>query len=99
MYRRHAAVLLHELFLGAVHLQRHACLVERHTNNAALHGQCFHDALTDPPYGIGDELKTAGLIELFRSLHQSHVALVDEVGEGNALMLILLCNGNYKTKV
>ncbi len=90
MYRRHAAVFLHELLLRAVHLQCHTCLIEGYADDAAFHSQSLHDALSDPPYGIGDELKAAGLIKFLGCLDQSHVALVNEVGERDALVLVLL---------
>ena len=50
----------------------------------------LQDGLTDPPYGVGDELKASGLIELLGGLDQPEVALVDQVRQGEPLVLVLL---------
>src|SRR5688572_18174221 len=38
-------------------------LILRKTNQPALLCQCLEDRLTDPPYRIGDEFETFGLIK------------------------------------
>ena len=78
-------------------LQTH--LVEGHAHDAALFADGLQDALTNPPNGVGDELKAAGFVELLCGFHQADVALVDEVVERHALVLILLRHRHHKAQV
>ena len=94
-----AFVLLLKLVEHLVDLVVGAHLVERHFHDAALLGNGLQNALANPPHGIGDKLETSGLIESFGSLDESHVALVDEVGEAHTLILILLGHRNNKAQI
>ena len=96
---RLALVLLLELGEGLVDLVQGAHLVQRETHDAALLGQCLEDALADPPHGVGDELEAAGLVELLGGLDQAEVALVDQVGQADALVLVLLGYGDDEPEV
>ena len=97
--RRLALILLLELREGFVDLVERSYLVERQTHDTALLGQCLQDRLTDPPHGIGDELEAAGLVELLGGLDQAEVALVDQVGQADALVLVLLGDGDDEPEV
>ena len=44
----------------------------------------MHNRLPDPPHGIGDKLDTPRGIETFGCLDETDVALINEVGEGEA---------------
>ena len=97
--RRRALVLLLEAGERLVDLVQRAYLVERQAHDARLLGQSLEDRLTDPPHGIGDELEAAGLVELLGGLDQPEVALVNQVGEAQSLILVLLGYGHHETQV
>ena len=65
-------------------------MIERQPHNATLFGDGLQNTLSNPPHGVGNKLETAGLIKFLGSFYQSNVAFIDEVGEREALMLILL---------
>ena len=94
-----AFVLLLKLVQYALYLVHATHLVERQTHYATLLCDGLQNALSDPPYGVRDELEAACLVELLGSFQQSDVALVDEVGQRETLVLILLCNGDNKTQI
>ena len=73
--------------------------VERHAHDAALLGQRLEDRLADPPHGVRDELDALRLVELVRRADQAEVALVDQVGERDALVLILLGDRDDEAQV
>ena len=82
-----------------INLTQGTALVQRQAHDTALLGDGLQDALTDPPYGIGDEFETARLIKFLSSLYQSDVSLVDQVGQRQTLMLILLGDRHDKAEV
>ena len=47
------------------------------------------DRLADPPGGIGGELEALAPVELLDGVDQAEVALLDQVGEGQARPLVL----------
>ena len=96
---RTAVVLLDELVGHLVDLGDRRHLVERQADDATLLGDGLQDALANPPYGIGDKLKAAGLVKLLSCLDQADVALVDQIGQRETLVLILLGYGHDKTQV
>ena len=83
-------ILLLELREGLGDLVQRTDLVEGKAYDTSLLSQSLEDRLTDPPYCVGDELEASGLIELLSSLDQAQVALVDQVGQAQALVLVLL---------
>src|SRR5439155_1526883 len=64
-----------------------------------LLGERLEDRLTDPPHGIGDELDPLGLVELVGRPDQPEVALVDQIREGDALVLVFLGDGDDEPEV
>src|SRR5690606_152147 len=48
---------------------------------------------------IRNKFKTLGLVKTFGRLDQSEIPLVNQVAQSEALVLVLLGNGNDKTKV
>jgi hypothetical protein len=46
------------------------------------------DRLADPPHGVRDELEVAADVEAFGRLDQAEVSLVDQLGQGEALVLV-----------
>ena len=73
--------------------------VERHPHGAALPGQGREDGLADPPDGVGDELHALVRIELPGSREQPHVALPDQIGQGQAAVLVLLGHRDHEPQV
>nr|GEY37290.1 hypothetical protein [Tanacetum cinerariifolium] len=63
---------------------------EGQAHDAALLGQSLQDALANPPHGVRDELEALRLIEALGRFNQPQVALVDEVAQGQALVLVLI---------
>ena len=74
-----ALIILLKALEGLVDLVERSYLVEGQTHNTALLSQSLQDRLTNPPYGVRDKLKSAGLVELLGGLDQSQVAFVDQV--------------------
>ena len=64
-----------------------------------LLGQRLQDRLADPPDGVGDELDVPALVELVGRPDQAEVALVDQVGERDALVLVLLGDRNDEAEI
>ena len=94
-----ALELLLELGKRAVDFVERAHAVQRQAHDAALLGQGLQDALADPPHGVGDELEALRLVEALGRLDQPQVALVDEVAQGQALVLVLLGHGHDEAQV
>jgi len=72
-------ILLLELREGLGDLVQRTDLVEGKAYDTSLLSQSLEDRLTDPPYCVGDELESAGLVEFLGGFDQPQVALVDEV--------------------
>src|SRR5690606_7853307 len=64
--------------------------VQRDAHRTTLVRERGKDRLSDPPDGVGDELDPLLRVELPRSRHQPDVPLLDQVGQANAAVLILL---------
>ena len=94
-----ALVLLLKLVNLVIYLVERTHLVQRQAHDTALLGNSLQNGLTNPPHSIADELKAARLVELLSSLNQSNVSFVNQVGQCQALMLVLLGHGNYETQV
>ena len=97
--RGHPLVFLHEVVGGIGYGVQHALHIERQTHHAALLRDGLQHALAYPPHCIGDELEATGLVKLVGSLHQTYVALVDEVAERQTLVLVLLGDRYHEAQV
>ena len=97
--RRATLVHLLELVDFLINLAECTTLIKRQAHNTALLGNGLQNALTNPPYGIRNELKTTCLIKLLSCLNQSYITLVDKVGKCQTLMLILLCYRYNKSQI
>ena len=92
-------VLLLKLVQHLADLAHGTYLVERQLHNTALLGEGLQNALANPPHSVGDELEATRLVELLSSLDQSEVSLVDQVGEAQPLVLILLRHRHDKPQI
>src|ERR1043165_3527918 len=73
--------------------------IQRDANDAALFRKRLEDRLADPPYRVGNELDPLRFIELVRSANEAEVALVDQVRERHALVLIFLRDADDEPQV
>ena len=55
--------------------------------------------LTDPPGGVGRELVALAVVELLGGTYQAEGALLDQVEERQALVAVVLRNGDHKAEV
>ena len=97
--RRTTLVHLLELIDLLVNLAECTTLIERQAYDTALLGNGLQNALTNPPYGIRDELKSACLVKLLSCLNQSYITLIDQVGKCQSLMLVLFCYRHHKAQI
>ena len=72
---------------------------DRNADGAGLVGDGAGDRLADPPGGVGGELIAAAVFELLDGLHEAHVAFLDEVGEEQAAVLVLLRDRDDEAEV
>src|SRR2546421_6685870 len=96
---RLAAELLQERGRALADAMQRPGAVERHAHDARLLGERLEDRLADPPHGVGDELDAFGLVELVGRPDQAEVALVDQIREGDALVLVFLGYGDDEPEV
>ena len=73
--------------------------MHRDADGAGLVRDGAGDGLADPPGGVGGELVAAAVLELLDGLHQAHVALLDQVEEGEAAVGVLLRDGDDEAEV
>jgi hypothetical protein len=72
-----ALVFLFEAVDFVVDLVQTTYLVQRQTNDTTLLCNSLEDALTDPPYGVADELKSTCFIKFLCGLDLADVTLVN----------------------
>src|SRR5215211_2613687 len=87
---RLAAKLGGEPIVGAGHLAHLFTHVHGQPYGAALVRHSPSDSLPYPPRGVGGEPPTAIRVELLDGLHQSYVALLDEILEGHPISSVPL---------
>ncbi len=73
--------------------------VHGHADGARLIGDGASDALANPPSCVGGEFVTAPPFEFVCALHESDVALLDQIEELHAAIGIFLGNRNDEAKV
>src|SRR5690606_3121052 len=84
---------------GPGKLDEGGILVQRDADGSGLLGKRLEDRLTDPPYGVRNELYALVRIELLDRLEQPLVADADELGQTKATALVLLHVGDHEAKV
>ena len=92
-------MLLLEAGERLVDLVERSDLIERQTHDTRLFSQRLKDRLANPPHGVGDEFETARLVELLGGLDQAEVPFVDQVGQAESLVLVLLGYRDHETQV
>ena len=97
--RRIALVFLNKFIRGILNLVADGNLALRPAYNTAIFGYRLKNALTNPPDSVRDKLESACLIKLVGCSDKAKITFINQVREGNALMLILLGDGNNETKI
>src|SRR5207244_12066374 len=93
------AQVLRQVRLGAAHADELRVLIQRDANATGLLGERLQDRLTYPPYRIRDELHALIGIELLHRLEQPLVPDSDQLGEVEAVPLVLLDVGDDESDV
>jgi hypothetical protein len=87
------------LLLGPFELGHQTDLVARNSNGAGVVGEGTLHTLTDPPGGIGAELEAAAVLVLIHSTHQAAVTFLNEVGERQAAVAVVLGDADDEPQV
>jgi hypothetical protein len=96
---RRAAVLQLEPGPGLLEAGQGVAGVDREPDGATRVGDASGDRLADPPGRVGGELESLAPVELLDGVHQSEVALLDEVEEGESRCLVLLRDRHHEPEV
>ena len=73
--------------------------VHRQADRAALGGDGAGDSLADPPVGVGAEAEAAGGVVLLNAAFQAQGALLHQIKQLHAAVLILLGNRHHQAQV
>src|SRR4051812_40660995 len=73
--------------------------MNREPNRSALIGNSAGDCLPNPPGGIGGEFEPALVVKLVGRLHETDIAFLDEIEEGETATDVLLCNRDDESKI
>src|SRR5829696_4599602 len=68
-------------------------------NRAALVGNGARNGLSNPPGRVRREFEAALVVEFVGGLHETNVAFLDEIEEGETAPDVFLCNRNDKPQV
>lgn len=73
--------------------------VDGQPDGAALVGHAAGDGLTNPPRGVGRELESLCVVELFHRADQPEVALLDQVQQRHATTRVPLGQRHHQAQV
>ncbi len=73
--------------------------MHRDADRPGLIGDRPGDRLANPPRGVSGKLVAATVLEFFHSLHQAHVALLNQVEERQAAVGVLFRDRDHETQV
>ncbi len=90
---------LHQLGLHLADPVQRLHHVDRDADGAGLVGDGASDRLADPPGCVGRELEAPAVVELLDRPHETEVALLDEVEQGQARRRVLLGDGHDEAQV
>ena len=91
--------LLAQATLGAVQLVDQFAGVDRDADQVGAVGQGAGDRLADPPGRVGGELVAPAVVEFLDGAEEADVALLDEVEQVQALLLVLLRDRDDEAQV
>src|SRR5215831_220406 len=84
---------------GAHYLVENFDHMDRDTNRLALLRNGTGNGLTNPPTGVRAELKTPMIIEFVHRTHQTDIALLNEIQEGQPPVDVLLGNAHDQPQI
>src|ERR1700722_18365636 len=96
---RFTTLLLDEQAADPPDLLQGLAHVDGNTNRAPVIGDRAVDRLPDPPHRIGRELVAAPVLELVHRAHHADVALLDQVDQLEAVILVLLGDAHHEPQV
>ena len=97
--RRLATLFLKQLLLYVTQFGHRLDHVDRDPDRPGLVGNGSRNRLTNPPGGVGAELKPATIFVFVDSTHQARVAFLNQVKERQATVAVLLGDRNHQTQV
>ena len=98
-YRRIPLVFLFQLRKRLGNFVKRTNTIQGQANNTGVLGQGRKNGLTNPPYCVGNKLKTAGFVKALGGLDETKISLVDQIAQGESLVLILFGHRNDEAKV
>ena len=98
-YRWPVAELLLEIFKSLPVLPCRIPQMFRGANGARLTDKGAGDRLADPPGRVGGKFIAPLRLKLVDGVHESHISLLDEVKEGETVVLVAFCDGNDEAEV
>ena len=90
---------MEDLTLGFLNLHQLICPVKRQSDGPCLLAESLHDRLSDPPYGIGDEMIALFWLEFLKRGNKTYVSLIDEIRESHSLPPVFFCHRDNEAKV
>src|SRR5437667_9285043 len=97
--RGFASQLLHQLPRGADQLVDGLNHVDRDANRTRLISNCTSNRLPNPPRGISGTLIPAAIFEFVHCLHQTDIALLDQIQELQTSVGVFLGDRNHEPEV
>jgi hypothetical protein len=94
-----AAMEAQELGGKAVYSSKELVGVNGEADHSAVGVEGAGDALAHPPVGVGGNGVAAGGVKEFETADQAEVALLDEVGEVEAAVLVTLGDGDDQAQI
>src|SRR5439155_7056933 len=94
-----ATELLQQTARSFADAMKSAGAVQGDTDDSRLLGQRLKDGLANPPNRVRNELDPLRLVELVRSANEAEVALVDQIGERDALILIFFRDRDDESEI
>ena len=73
--------------------------MDRDADGPGLIGDRTGDRLANPPRGVGGEFVAAPILEFLHRFHQAHVALLDQIEEGQPAVGVFFRDGNNESEV
>ena len=73
--------------------------MDRDADRAGLIGDGAADGLANPPGGVGGKFVPLFVLELVHRLHQTDVALLDQIQKGQAAVGVAFGDGDHQTQV
>src|SRR5207248_6610984 len=94
-----AAKLLAHLECDPMHLGDFVAKMNRQSDCLALIRKSTFDRLSDPPRGVGADLRALGWLESIDCCHQPDVSFGNKVKKRQTTIHVVLCDGDHEAQV